>query len=165
MATYCFRLDYQGQMIGAMLYGQLGMANAWKKYAEQPDKVIELRRLCLIDETPKNSESFFIGKTLRWLKQNTLIETIVSYADPNHGHEGIIYQATNFDLVGKTSRGKVILHQGRRYHDKAIRTTYKGQLKPFAQKLKDALESGEACYLDQEPKLIYVKKLRKKKAI
>jgi hypothetical protein len=161
MATYCFKLEHNGKLIGAMLYGGLGMANAWKKYADNPEEVIELRRLCLIDDTPKNSESFFIGKTMRWLKQNTKIKTIVSYADPNYGHSGIIYRATNFECVGMTAKGKVIFYNGKKYHDKAIRTYYNGKLKPFSQRIKDALETGEAKYAVQEPKYIYVKQLRK----
>ena len=161
MATYSFKLEHQEKIIGAMLYGALGMANAWKKYGKNPEDVIELRRLCLVDDTPKNAESFFIGKTLRWLKQNTSVKTIVSYADPNYGHQGIIYKATNFELIGQTSKGKVIFWNGRKYHDKAIRTKYNGKLKPFAIRIKEALDSGEAHYAEQAPKLIYVKQLRK----
>src|SRR5690606_34391376 len=98
--NYYFLLERDTEIVGAMIYGQLGMANAWRKYGETEQDVIELRRLCLIDDTPKNAESFFIGKTLRWLKNNTDIKTIVSYADPNYGHAGIIYQATNFEMIG-----------------------------------------------------------------
>lgn len=33
MSSYCFAMyDQQQQMVGAMIYGKLGMANAWKKY-------------------------------------------------------------------------------------------------------------------------------------
>lgn len=161
MSTYCFGLFHNNILVGAMLYGSLGMANAWKRYAEQPEDVIELRRLVLIDDTPKNSESFFVGKTLRWLKANTKIKTVVSYADPNYGHTGIIYKASNFAQVGVTSPGRVIMWEGKKYHDKTIRTTYKGELKPFAKRVKAALESGEAEYVKQVPKIIYVKTLRK----
>ena len=163
MASHCFKLERDGTMVGAMLYGSLGMANAWKKYADAPEKVIELRRLCLIDDTLPNSESFFIGQTLRWLKQHTTIETIVSYADPNYGHAGTIYKATNFKHVGMTSKGKVIFWNGRKYHDKAIRTKYNGILKPFAVRIKAALDSGDAYYAEQAPKHIYVMQLRKGK--
>lgn len=142
-----------------MIYGRLGMANAWRKYGEKENEVLELRRLVTLDSTPKNTESYFIGHTLRWLKRNTDVKVIVSYADPNYGHEGTIYRATNFEHVGMTSPGRVINHNGRRYHDKAIRTKYKGELKPFAKRLKDALESGEAHYEKQKPKHIYVKHL------
>lgn len=155
MTPYCFKLTQDGSLIGAMVYGPLGMANAWKKYADDPDTVIELRRLCLIDETPKNAESYFIGQTLRWIAKNTPIRVVVSYADPNYGHAGTIYKATNFEHVGMTAKGRVIFWKGKKYHDKAIRTKYNGELKPFARRLREALETGEAYYVDQAPKHIY----------
>lgn len=158
--AHCFGLYDGDTLVGAMLYGGLAMANAWKKYGESDAEVLELRRLVLIDDTPKNSESFFIGHTLRWLKKNTQVKTIVSYADPNYGHSGVIYRATNFTHVGMTSPGRVIMWQGKKYHDKAIRTKYKGELKPFAKRLKQALEDGTAHYEKQLPKHIYVKKLK-----
>lgn len=160
-SSYCFGMyDQEGEMVGAMIYGKLAMANAWKKYGDSVDEVMELRRLVLVDDTPKNSESYFIGRTLRWLKANTKVKTLVSYADPNYGHSGVIYRATNFEHVGMTAPGKVIVWNGKKYHDKAIRTKYKGELKPFAKRLKQALEDGEAHYETQLPKHIYVKNLR-----
>lgn len=158
MSEYCFGIYDNDNLIGAMIYGKLGMANAWKKYGNQPEDVIELRRLCCIDDTPKNTESYFIGYTIRWLKKNTNIKTIISYADCNQGHQGVIYQATNFMFLGKTSPGKVIVRKsdGKQYHDKAIRTRYNGKLKPFAKKLKEQLENGEAYYQETVGKNIYV---------
>jgi hypothetical protein len=161
-ASYCFRLLNQGQLVGAMLFGTLGMANAWKKYGSSEGDVLELRRLCLIDETPKNSETFFIGQALRWLKNNTSVKTIVSYADPNHGHEGTIYKASNFLHQGMTSKGRVILFDGKKYHDKAVRAKYKDRLKPFAIRLQEALDAGIAVYTEQKPKHIYTYQLRGK---
>jgi len=158
--TYVFGLFCDGDLIGAMIYGPLGMANTWKKYGETETDVIELRRLCCIDNTPKCTESYFIGKTQRWLKKNTNHKVIVSYADAHHNHTGIIYRATNFKYEGLTSKGRVIEYDGRTYHDKAIRTKYKGKLKPFAQRLKDALESGEASYVSTPGKYIYTFKLK-----
>lgn len=164
MSDYCFKLLRGEELVGAAIYGKTAMANAWKKYVDSPDALIELRRLVLIDDTPKNSESFFIGHTLRWLKKNTDIEKVVSYADPNYGHQGTIYKATNFQHVGMTAKGKVIMWNGKKYHDKAIRTMYNGKLKPFAQRLKDALDRGEAYYTEQKPKHIYVYNLGSSKS-
>ena len=67
-----------------------------------------------------------------------------------------MYKASNFILEGKTAAGKVIFYQGKKYHDKAIRTKYKGKLKPFAEKIKKALEDGEANYKKTAGKNIYV---------
>tara|TARA_R100000458_G_C8235427_1_gene215918 strand:+ start:103 stop:705 length:603 start_codon:yes stop_codon:yes gene_type:complete len=160
--TYVFGLFCEGDLIGAMIYGPLGMANTWKKYGKEESDVIELRRLCCIDNTPKCTESYFIGKTQRWLKKNTNHKIIVSYADAYHNHTGIIYRATNFKYEGLTSKGRVIEYNGRTYHDKAIRTKYKGKLKPFAQRLKDALDIGDAKYIQTPGKHIYTFELIRK---
>jgi hypothetical protein len=158
---FCFKLiDADGNMIGAMIYGKIAMANVWKKYASNEFELIELKRLCCVDNTPKNTESFFIGNTLRWLKKNTKIKTVISYADTTYSHEGTIYKASNFKHLGMTAKGKVIMYNGKRYHDKTIRTKYKGELKPFAIEIKNALEVGKANYVDTLGKHIYLYKLQ-----
>ena len=147
MSSYCFKLvDNSSELIGAAIFGNLAMVNQWKKYVDNKEDLIELRRLVLIDNTKRNAESFFIGRMLKWLKQNTAIKAVISYADPNYGHSGVIYKATNFKYLGRTSPGRVIIYNDKLYHDKTIRTKYKGQLKPFALKVKQALENGEAYY-------------------
>ena len=156
LSQYCFKLMDGDTMVGAMIYGGLGMANCWKKYAENKEDIIELRRLCCIDDTPKNTESYFIGKTLKWLLKNTSIKKVISYADNTYGHRGVIYQASNFKHLGKTAKGRVIMWNGKRYHDKTIRTKYKGELKPFAKRVKEALEKGEAYYEKTKGKEIYL---------
>lgn len=158
---YCFKLlDVDGNMIGAMIYGKIAMANVWKKYAKIETDLIELKRLCCIDNTLKNTESYFIGNTLRWLKKNTKIKTVISYADTTYHHEGTIYKASNFAHFGMTAKGRVIMYEGRRYHDKTIRTKYKGKLKPFAVRISKALEEGVAEYVKTLGKHIYLYKLR-----
>lgn len=161
--TYCFKLLRENEIIGAMVFGWVGMANAWKKYGDSEKSVIELRRLCCIDDTPKNTESYFIGQALKWLIKNTEIKTVISYADPEYSHTGIIYKATNFEFQGRTAKGRVIIHNERRYHDKTIRTYHNGELKPYAQRLRDALEEGEAFYKQTEGKYIYVYDLKSRR--
>jgi hypothetical protein len=159
-SRYCFRLMDGHRMIGAAIFGGLAMANQWKKYASSEDSVIELRRLCCVDEAPKNTESYFIGKMLMLLRKHTRVELVVSYADMAFGHKGTIYQASNFEKRGITSPGKVIIYNGKRYHDKCIRAKYKGQLKPFAAKIKTAVESGEAVTEKTPGKVIYCYRLK-----
>lgn len=159
---YCFKLqDEAGNMIGAIIYGKISMAGVWKKYADQENDLIELKRLCCIDSTPKNTESFFIGSTLRWLKKNTDIKKVISYADTTYLHEGTVYKASNFAHIGMTDEGRVIMYKGKRFHDKTIRTKYNGKLKPFAKKIVAALETGAAQYVDTLGKHIYIYQLKK----
>jgi len=160
-SDFCFKLLDGKNIIGAMIYGGVAMPNVWKKYVNKEEDLIELRRLCCIDNTPKNTESYFIGYTLRWLKKNTNIKRIISYADTTYNHEGTIYKATNFTHFGMTAKGKVIIYNNKRYHDKTIRTKYKGELKPFAKKIKNALETGEAKYIKTKGKHIYIYNLKK----
>lgn len=161
-----FGLFYKDDLIGAMIYGPLAMANTWKKYVDSEKEIVELRRLCCIDNTPKCTESYFIGKTLRWLKKNTNYKIVISYADTFYNHEGTIYKATNFKHCGLTAKGRVIQYGDRIYHDKCIRTYHIDKngikkLKPFAQKVKSALDSGEARYVNTPGKHIYIFKLKK----
>ena len=171
-APISFSMMHHNEIIGAMVYGYTAMVGQWKSFRDygvnKESDMIELRRLVCIDETPKNTESYFIAKTIKWLKKNTDFKIIVSYADPFHGHAGTIYKASNFKHIGMSSPGKIIDHNGRRYHDKTIRdynrTIYKktGEriLLPAAVKLKAALESGEAKMIKTPPKHIYVYRLK-----
>jgi len=60
-----------------------------------------------------------------------------------------------------TAKGRVIMYQGKRYHDKTIRTKYKGELKPFAKRIKEALVTGEAKYVKTKGKHIYIYDFKK----
>ncbi len=163
ISDYCFKLMDEDKMIGAMIYGRVAMAGAWKKFVEKPTELLELRRLCCIDDTPKNTESYFIGQTLKWIQKNLWeVKKIVSYADTMQGHEGTIYKASNFKHTGMTPKGRVIMYNGKQYHDKTIRTKYKGVIKPYAQRIKDALDNGEAYYKKTTGKHTYVYELSKK---
>lgn len=155
-ADYCFCLMDGEKMIGAAFFGALAMVNQWKPYGEKKEDVIELRRLCCIDETPKNTESFFIGKMLRWMRKNTGFKAVVSYADQEHGHSGIIYKASNFEYRGMSCGAPVIDFNGKTYHDKAVRTKYNGELKPFAKNILRGLETGEATKRKTLGKHIFV---------
>ena len=154
-SPYCFKLLDKGDLIGAMMYGWISMAGVWKKYVSEEKHLIELRRLCCIDDTPKNTESYFIGRTLRWMKNNTDIKKVISYADKTYNHEGGIYKASNFKHLGMTQPSKVIVWDKKLYHEKTIRND-----RPNARKVKAAVDSGQAYYRDTLPKHIYMYELR-----
>jgi len=160
ISDFCYGLFLPDMtLMGAMFFGKMAMANQWKRFSDTPDNVIELRRLCCIDDTPKNTESYFIGAALRMLKKDWGHGIVVSYADKEYGHVGTIYKASNFKMIGEIPGARVIMFNGRRYHDKTIRAKYKGKLKPFAQKVKDALDDGTAFYKKTAGKYTYVYEL------
>lgn len=143
--SYCFKVEHQGVLVGGVLFGAMS-TTAWKKFANSEEKVLELRRLVLLDSAGKNSESRVIGFCLRYIrKESRKIEVVVSYADPYHNHEGTIYKASNFKYVGLSGKDKGFLdvETGKIYHSRALRTKYKGDYKPFVKKLRAKLENGQ----------------------
>ena len=164
-SNFCFALfDEESNLIGAAIFGWPAMANQWKRFSDRREDVMELRRLCCIDDTPKNTESYFIGKCLKWLTDNTTLKVIASYSDLDYGHEGGIYKASNFECLGAQKGAPIIMFEGKRYHDHAVRSKDDyGVLKKYAQRIKDALETGEAYYKDTKGKVAYQYILKRKK--
>lgn len=148
------------ELIGVCVYTRPAGPSAAKTYnPDNPDKVLELRRLCLIDDTPKNAESFFVGKTLRWLKKNTDWQVVISYADENQGHLGIIYKATNFNYLGKTSPSKTLEVDGRKMHIRTLTMIDR----PYGVEINKRYKTGDpnVKIITSLPKHIYVYRLIK----
>ncbi len=125
------------EMVGACIYGKPAMSNQAERWCPRdPEHMLEIRRLVLTDNTPKNAESFFISKTLKWIKHNTDVKVIIAYADPDFGHTGIIYRASNFILIGMTQPGVILIIDGERYHDRTLRMD-----KPYAHKIRSRVEA------------------------
>jgi hypothetical protein len=148
-------------MIGAMLYAMPSMPHTAAKYNPiNPGRCMELRRLVCIDDTPKNTESYFIGKTLRWLKHNTDIEVIVSFADQHYGHSGTIYKASNFDYLGETGSARVLMVDGREMHTRSLNQ----DKRPYGRELKRRYDAKDpnVFFVKRKPKHIYTYYLNKK---
>lgn len=65
----------------------------------------ELARLWVDDSEPRNTESWFIAKAVKWVKRNRPdVVALVSYADPSAGHAGTIYKASNWIADGRTDQ-------------------------------------------------------------
>ena len=160
-SKYCFQLLNGEELIGAAIFAEPATKGVDVHYSTtNPKGVIEFRRLCCIDATPKNTESFFIGQCLRWLRHHTDLEICVSYSDLTYGHKGTIYKASNFACLGQVKPQKLIRFNGKLYHDRCLRVRYNGTLKPFAQRLNDAMGSGTAVFEMSQAKNIYVYPLR-----
>lgn len=95
---HSFGLYVDGALKGVVTYGipaspALCMGICGKEYS---DKVLELNRLCLM-ENNKNESSFLVSHSIQLLPKPTIV---VSYADTSQGHVGYVYQATNFLYTG-----------------------------------------------------------------
>ena len=100
--SWCLGAYYKDNVLAGVV---IGKARHDKKYSKEL-KCVEIRRMACVDELPKNSESWLLGKTLWWLKKNTDIKRVISYSDKSVGHKGTIYKASNFKLIGETSPSK-----------------------------------------------------------
>lgn len=79
------------------------------------DHITELSRLVILDVTPTNTESYFIARCLRMLKEaKEHIWGVVSFADPSAGHVGTIYQAGNARYYGQSTPERFFLDQAGR---------------------------------------------------
>lgn len=160
----CFALyDQDSVLVGACLFGQLS-TTAWKKFGEKESDVLELRRLVTLDSCKKNTESWFIAKCVKWINKNTDVKVLVSYADPMYGHVGYVYQASNWNYIGKTpiDKGYIDVETGKQYHSRALRTKYKGDYKPFVKRLRKKLEGGLLESITLLGKFCYTYNLRSK---
>jgi hypothetical protein len=95
------------QLVGVACYGDPVGRNAGASISEllPRDGVLELTRLFVFDGYGTNIESWFVGKTFEWLRTNVpRIKALISYSDPNAGHLGTIYQATNWIYQGNNLR-------------------------------------------------------------
>jgi len=105
LATYNFGIYFDNTLFGAISYGIPNAGNIKELYtAENQGNYMELSRLALSDELPKNSESRVIAISLKLLKKaEPKLLGVITYADTAYGHTGIIYRASNFRYLGLTS--------------------------------------------------------------
>lgn len=69
------------------------------------EHVTELHRLATKEKCPPNTESWFISRALKRLKEHKpKYWAIISMADSSEGHKGTIYQASNAIYYGKTGK-------------------------------------------------------------
>lgn len=163
--TFClFKTGNFGipEMIGVCIYTRPAGPSAGQSYWPQaPDKVLELRRLCLIDDTPKNAESFFVGWSIRWLKKNTDWQFILSYADEEQRHSGVIYRASNFKYLGKTSAGKTLEVDGKKFHIRTLSMMDRPYGVEINRRYKE--KDPNVKIIETLPKNIYIYHLKKSK--
>lgn len=72
--------------------------------------ILDLTRMVLNNDMPKNSESWFLSRNIKWLKKKD-IKYLITYADTYENHSGIIYQATNWIKYGKGGDGSRIYYK------------------------------------------------------
>ncbi len=118
--TFSYGLYLNGSLEGIVCYGSPASQSLCKGVCGEKYKadVLELNRLVINSTAPKNSASLLVSRSIKMLPRDSII---VSYADTDMGHLGIIYQATNFIYTGATvARTDIDSGEGKhsRHYDK-----------------------------------------------
>ena len=160
--SHCFSARVNDDvLVGAALFGHTAgnekTGSIFKPPFDGIEHCRELTRFVMIDEMPKHSESMFIGLCLRWLRNNTHLLGLISYADPEHNHTGIIYQATNWLYTGRsTPSRKFIVDGGVEMHRKRAWNLYANSSVPMIQQM-----GHDVAVRITEPKHRYIYLLKK----
>lgn len=102
-----FFSNVEDKLIGVACYGDPIGRSAGQSISPllERTEVLELTRLFVFDGYGSNIESWFLGKTFQWIRENVpQIKGLISYSDPKEGHCGTIYQATNWIYQGNKLR-------------------------------------------------------------
>lgn len=108
------------KFIGVVIFSRGASSNLLKPYNLKTEEGCELTRVALAKHEAPVSK--ILALAIKFLKRNSpKLRLIVSFADPNEGHHGGIYQATNWVYAGRTaSTVKYIDKTGREWHSRQV---------------------------------------------
>jgi hypothetical protein len=141
--SYAFGLFDGDELIGVCTYGTPPSAPLRRGIAgdENIGIVLELNRLCL-KYNRKNEASFLVGKSLKMLPTPKIV---VSFADTEQCHTGVVYQACNFIYTGLSAKRTDWKVRGKEHlHGQTIADEFRG-VENRAQAMRD--KYGDDFYL------------------
>jgi hypothetical protein len=80
----------------------------------------EIGKMCMDDKMPRNSESQMLSLSFKWLKENTDIKYLFTWADGIVGKPGYVYQAANFLYGGFSITDTYVTEGGEKVHPRTI---------------------------------------------
>lgn len=106
--------------IGCIIFGVGATAELVKQYKLMPTQGCELVRVAL--NRHQIPVSRIVAIAMRMLKQNMPgLRLVVSFADPEQGHVGGIYQAGGWLYAGRSIASEEYIVNGKRWHGRALR--------------------------------------------
>jgi hypothetical protein len=156
----------KNEWCGVVLFGTGANNNLSKAYSLPQGSVIELVRMALNGKQESTSKA--LALSLRILnKYVPLCKMVVSYADKDQDHKGIIYQATNWIYTGTSMKDKhdsSWIVNNKRYHGRIVSDWVKdkGGLKGLTREqfIKKYYDSNAKAYITKG-KLKYIYPLTK----
>jgi hypothetical protein len=112
-----------GRFVGSVLYGDGANNEMFKPYGLVYAQGAELVRVAL-RPGHVSAVSRIVAISLRFLRQVCPgIRLVISFADPEQGHHGGIYQAGGWIYLGMTQPADEYLVNGKKMHGRALRST------------------------------------------
>jgi len=110
----------EGQFIGAVIFGYGNNQYQGSRFGLVQTQVCELLRVALTNH--KTTVTKIVSIAIKMLKSaNPGLRLIVSYADPEQGHIGAIYQAGNWVFIGTGGSNEAFFDsQGKRIHSRLV---------------------------------------------
>lgn len=139
-----------GAFIGAVIFGRGASSQIHSPFNLQQSEVVELCRVALRPHvTPTSRVVALAVRLLR--KQSPGLRLIVSYADPEHGHVGVLYQSMNWLYLGTTNRESLIRLNGELFHPRTVGSRYRTRAMDWLRQHVAA----DAAHLRTAPKFRY----------
>jgi hypothetical protein len=115
----------RGEFVGSIIYGVGATSSLVKAYGLMPQHGCELVRIALKKHNAPVSR--IIAVSLKLLKASFPgLRLVVSFADPEQGHHGGVYQASGWVFSGNSQASDEYIYKGKRWQGRSFRNNYKG---------------------------------------
>lgn len=116
-----------GRFIGAVVFGRGATPTLSKSLHLEQQELCELVRVAMCAHTAPVTQ--VVAACLKQLKKdNPGLRLVVSFADPEHGHHGGIYQAGNWIYTGSSGYMRMgFILNGRLVHERSVAAMLRGR--------------------------------------
>lgn len=120
VVSYAYNVYQDGAWCGCIIFGSGANNHIGNEFGLVQGEILELTRVALNGKQRTTSEC--LAAALRQLRKDApTVKMVVSYADADQNHFGIIYQATNWLYLGLKNEGTrcAFVVNGKRMHPKS----------------------------------------------
>lgn len=111
--------------VGCIIYGVGATSDLVKAYGLKMEEGCELVRIALRQH--QHAVSRMVAISMRLLKKHSPgLRLCVSFADPEQGHHGGVYQAGGWIHNGHSAANDEYIYKGKRWQGRSFRNNYKG---------------------------------------
>lgn len=119
----CYSVTENERLVGVVVYSRGSSNHLGRPYGLAPTQVCELTRVAFRGHVTPISQ--VVRRTLRDLRDSSPgLRLVVSFADPQFGHHGGIYQAMGWIYTGSTASSRTYVSaDGTRHHERTVSRT------------------------------------------